>query len=57
MPKNAQADGRTYGRTDRRTKGWKDPILKDYSGYYRGSNICNCSRLAFKSQRYSTMLV
>ena len=37
MPKNAQADGRTYGRTDRRTKGWEDPILKDYSGYYRGS--------------------
>ena len=57
MPKNAQADGRTYGRTGRRTKGWKDPILKDYSGYYRGSNICNCSRLAFESQRYSTMLV
>ena len=46
---NSQTDCRTEGRTD--------PISYDPSGYRRGSNINHCSRLAFKSQRQSTMLV
>ena len=41
---NTQTDGRMEGRTD--------PISQDLSGYHRGSNKYNCSRLAFKSQRY-----
>ena len=38
----------TDGSTEERT----DPIALDPSSYHRGSNKCNCSRLAFKSQMY-----
>ena len=34
------------------TDGRRDPISQDPSGYRQGSNNYNCSRLAFKSQRY-----
>ena len=34
------------------TDGRRDPISQDPSGYHQGSNNYNCSRLAFKSQRY-----
>ena len=33
-------------------KGWTDPISQDLSSYCQGSHKYNCSRLAFKSQRY-----
>ena len=39
-------------RTDSRMEGRTDPISQDLSSYCRGSNKYNCSRLAFKSQRY-----
>ena len=38
----------TNGRTERR----RDPISQDSSSYHQGSSKYNCSRLAFKSQRY-----
>ena len=33
---------------DSTIEGWTDPISWDYSGYHRGSNKYNCSRLALK---------
>ena len=37
---------------DDRMEGWTDPISWDPTGYRRGSNKYNCSRMAFKSQKY-----
>ena len=39
-------------QTDGKMEGLTDPISQDPSGYCQGSNKYNCSRLAFKSQRY-----
>ena len=43
-----QENNQTYSKTE----GWTDPILQEHSGYHQGYNKYNCSRIAFKSQRY-----